>query len=96
MDEEKEYISKDELGNILVAKNKVIQLAQAATKANDEVKIADLEYRVVVQHVFIQHNLTVDDKIDDATGEITRLEDSEEGIEDTKDDTTVEVVSNES
>ena len=71
------FISKEDLASILKAKEKVALNITLADKASAEARamvaearIADLEYRALVQHIFIKHKMSISDRIDDNTGEI--------------------------
>lgn len=43
-----------------------------AEKALSDARIAELEYRSLIQHVFLKYELKMTDRIDDATGVVTR------------------------
>lgn len=43
-----------------------------AEKALSDARVAELEYRSLVQHIFLKYELKLTDKIDDATGVVTR------------------------
>lgn len=70
---EDEYLAEGDLARILEAKNKAVQALQTANAATSEAKIADLEYRVLVQHMFIKYELRPNDRIEDANGRIVRI-----------------------
>ncbi len=67
-----ESVSQEELRGILEAKKSVLELVKVAEEAARVAKMADLQYQVTVQQVFINHGLSTSDRIDDSTGVITR------------------------
>lgn len=67
-----EQITQEDLKNILDAANKASSLKTALEKLALETKNAQLYHQTVVQHTFIKYGLSFNDKIDDATGIITR------------------------
>lgn len=71
-EKKEEKVDDEDLKNMLAAKEKVQQAVNVANRATNDARIADLEYKVMVQHIFIKNNLSFNDKIDDATGVITR------------------------
>lgn len=71
-------ISQEDMTQIAAAKVKVQLATTLAEKNIAEAKCADLEYRSLVQHIFIRYGLKVTDRIDDNTGEIKREEVTEE------------------
>ena len=73
-----EIISPEDINKITMAKVK-LQLAIAqAEKTTAEARVADLEYRSLVQHIFLSYGLKMTDRIDDATGRILREGDPQE------------------
>jgi hypothetical protein len=71
-------IEENDLQVITTAKQRAISAAQQAEKVVAEAKVAELEYRNVVQQVFLKYGLSLQDRIDENTGLITRPEDEEE------------------
>ena len=71
-------IEENDLQVITTAKQRAISAAQQAEKVVAEAKVAELEYRNVVQQVFLKYGLSLQDRIDETTGLITRQEDEEE------------------
>ncbi len=80
-----EKISDKDLHKISNAKHKVELAVLTAQKATLEAKLADVEFRSLVQQIFIEYNLGEADRIDDATGQITRMV-KEEDIEMTEEE----------
>jgi hypothetical protein len=69
MDELK--LTDEERNIIAAAKNRAILSATQADKAVAEAKVAELEYRNIIQQIFIRYGLTVNDTIEEKTGIIT-------------------------
>ncbi len=67
-----EKLTQEELKLVSEANDKRNKATANAEKTVLEAKNAQLEYQVLVQHVFIKYGLSFGDKIDDATGVITR------------------------
>lgn len=72
-------ISSEDLDAIAQAKIRVQLAVSHAEKTAAEARVMDLEYKTLVQHIFIKYGLKVTDKIDDGSGIITRSTDEEEG-----------------
>ena len=73
--EEEQTAQKD--GNIVAHLDKADVAALQhqkllAEKALSDARIAELEYRSLIQHVFLKYELKMTDRIDDATGVVTR------------------------
>lgn len=71
-DPEREFVNQEDMTAISQAKNRLALAVSEAEKAAANAKIADLEYRSTVQHIFIKYNMAITDRIDDSTGEIFR------------------------
>lgn len=69
MDERK--LNDEALKAISNAKSRAILVAAQADKAVAEAKVAELEYRSVIQQAFIKYGLSLNDTIDERTGIIT-------------------------
>lgn len=67
-----ETISKEDMEILNKGKATVQNSLLRAEKVAAEAKIADLEYRMLVQHIFLKYNMGLNDTIDDSTGEIKR------------------------
>ena len=79
-----EVLSKEELSAILHAKEKVTtrltiseRMALEAKASLLEAQLADMEYKALVQHIFIKYGMSFRDRINDATGEISRIREDE-------------------
>ena len=59
-----ESVSEEDMAKISVTKQKGLDALLVAEKAASEAKIADLEYRTTIQHIFIKYSLSVRDRID--------------------------------
>jgi hypothetical protein len=75
-------ISQEDLDLINKARLKTLNAAYQAEKVVSEARIADLEQQVTVRNVYIKYGLTVDCKIDENTGFISRPE--EESVNETE------------
>jgi hypothetical protein len=64
-------LSKEVLTTIETARVKAVNLASEADKAIANAKVAELEYRVIVQQVYLSNKLDAECKIDPTTGVIT-------------------------
>lgn len=67
-----EKIDGGDLLNIVAAKSKVEISVVEAEKYALAAKLADAQYRMVVNNIFMKYGLSKGDTIDDKTGEITR------------------------
>lgn len=66
MDEKvEEFVSQEDMGIINKAKVEVQNALQAAEKQTAIAKIADLEYRNIIQQVFIKYGLKLTDQINE-------------------------------
>lgn len=72
-EKEEEFIDPDDMAQISAAKSKVALAVSEAEKTSANAKIADLEYRVLVQHIFLKYNMSVNDRIEDGNGQIIRV-----------------------
>lgn len=71
MSERIERIGKEELTSIVTARNSALESSAAAEKAVNQAKILELEYRVLVQQIFLANNLKADCRVDQDTGIVT-------------------------
>lgn len=67
-----EKIEERDVYNIILAKNKVEIALVEAEKYALAAKLADVQYKNVVNNIFMKYGLSKGDTIDDKTGEITR------------------------
>ncbi|HMC00001.1 MAG TPA: hypothetical protein VKN14_03080 [Flavobacteriaceae bacterium] len=81
VEEQTESITTEEMQEINNAKIRVKLASAEAETAAAVAKVTDLEYRSLVQHIFIKYHLGVDDRIDDGTGNIVRGGAKKEGQE---------------
>ena len=79
MTERVEALSTDELQAITNAKQKAIAAAQQAERFVAEAKVAELEHRSLVQHIFLKNGLSIDCRIDETSGIVTWADEEEEG-----------------
>lgn len=70
-------VSPDDMVVLSHAKLRVQLAVSQAEKAGADARIADLEYRSLVQQVFIKYGLKGTDRIDEKTGVITKAEEEE-------------------
>jgi hypothetical protein len=75
MSDRVEALSNDDLQAIANAKQKAIMAAQQAERFVAEAKVAELEHRTTVQHIFLKNSLNIDCRIDESTGYVTWPED---------------------
>ena len=70
-------ISPEDLARIKELKINTELLTTRAEKAAAEARLAATQQQSFVQHVFLSYGLSIADRIDENTGEITRAEDEE-------------------
>jgi hypothetical protein len=70
-------VGPDDMAVLNNAKLRVQLAVSRAEKAGADARIADLEYRSLVQQVFIKYGLKTTDRIDEQTGVITKAEEEE-------------------
>lgn len=73
-----EFLDPADMAQISAAKSKVALAVSEAEKTSANAKIADLEYRVLVQHIFLKYGMSVNDRIEDNNGQIIRVPVSED------------------
>jgi hypothetical protein len=71
MSERVNVLKPEELSAIVNAKNRAILAAQTAEKTVAEAKVAELEHRSTVQHIFLTNRLDITCKINEETGTVT-------------------------
>ena len=57
-------INKDELEPVATARTKAVEAAQAAEKALKDARLADLEFKVQIQQLYLSNGLDVNCRVD--------------------------------
>lgn len=70
--EDVEKLNKEELEAVQAVKQRMLRAREVKQRAEDALRTAELEHRVIVQQIFIRRGLTVRDSFHDETGVITR------------------------
>jgi hypothetical protein len=76
-DERPDLISPEDLAVIAQAKDRAIRAAQQAETVVAQAKVAELEHRTLVQHMFLKYSIPITGRVDENTGQITWPELSE-------------------
>lgn len=71
MSERVEALSTEEMQAISIAKQKAISAATQAERFVAEAKVAELEHRSLVQHIFLKNGLNIACRIDETSGIVT-------------------------
>lgn len=74
-------IKREELVPVISARAKAVELAQAAEQAMKEARVAELEFRVQVQQLYLEKGLNPTCKVDLATGIVSWAEDVTPAVE---------------
>lgn len=64
-------ISKEQLAPIVTARTKTIELAQAAEQAIKDARMAELEFKVQIQQLYLEKGLDSNCRVDIGTGVVT-------------------------
>ena len=64
-------INKEALGPVLAARDKAVQLAQEADRAMKEARLAELEFKVQIQQLYLEKGLDSNCRVDITTGAVT-------------------------
>jgi hypothetical protein len=64
-------ISKEQLAPIVTARTKTIELAQAAEQAIKDARMAELEFKVQIQQLYLEKGLDSNCRVDINTGAVT-------------------------
>lgn len=67
----KTQISKEDLEPVVTARSKAIDLATAAEKSMKDARLAELEFKVSIQQLYLQNGLAADCRVDIASGQVT-------------------------
>lgn len=73
-------ISKEQLAPIVTARSKTIELAQAAEQAIKDARMAELEFKVQIQQLYLEKSLDQNCRVDINTGVVTWPEDPLESV----------------
>lgn len=73
-------ISKEQLAPIVTARSKTIELAQAAEQAIKDARMAELEFKVQIQQLYLEKGLDQNCRVDINTGVVTWPEDPLESV----------------
>ncbi len=68
-------ISKEALQPVVDARNKAVELAQAAQEAIKNGRLAELEFKVQIQQLYLEKGLDANCRVDITTGAVTWPED---------------------
>jgi hypothetical protein len=71
-------ISREALGPISGARQKAIDLANAAERAIKDARLAELEYKVLIQQMYLDNKLESNCRVDLASGTVTWPEEAPE------------------
>jgi hypothetical protein len=74
-------INKEALEPVLVARDKAVELAQAADRAMKEARLAELEFKVQIQQLYLEKGLDSNCRVDITTGVVTWPEEQAEAKE---------------
>jgi hypothetical protein len=64
-------ISKDVLEPVVVARNKAVELAHVAEAAIKDARLAELEFKVQIQQLYLEKGLDANCRVDIGTGQVT-------------------------
>lgn len=64
-------IGKEQLAPIVTARTKTIELAQAAEQAIKDARMAELEFKVQIQQLYLEKGLDANCRVDINTGVVT-------------------------
>ncbi len=64
-------ISKEQLAPVVTARTKTIELAQAAEQAIKDARMAELEFKVLIQQLYLEKGLDSNCRVDIGTGFVT-------------------------
>lgn len=67
-----ECISTEDHDNLNTLKQRSVLTAAKAETAVANARVADLEYRLFVQHIYLKYKMDSSDRIEDSTGKIQR------------------------
>ena len=71
MSERPDVISAEDLAVIAQAKDRALRAAQGAETVVAQAKVAELEHRTIVQHMFLKYSIPIDGRVDESSGNIT-------------------------
>ncbi len=71
-------ISKEDMEPIVAARAKAIEAAATAEKVLKEAKIAELEFKVNIQQLYLMNKLDPNCRVDTSTGSVTWPDDEEQ------------------
>lgn len=77
-------ISKEELAPVVTARTKTLELAQVAEQAIKDARMAELEFKVQIQQMYLEKGLDANCRVDINTGVVTwpevKVEDAEKAV----------------
>lgn len=76
MTEKVTQISNEALQPVITARAKAVDLAQAAEQAMKDARLAELEFKVQIQQLYLEKQLDQNCRVDINTGEVTWPEES--------------------
>jgi hypothetical protein len=71
-------ISKEALQPVVVARSKAVDLAKAAEDAMKDARLAEMEFKVQIQQLYLEKGLHQDCRVDITTGNVTWPEPQED------------------
>jgi hypothetical protein len=71
MSERPDVISEEDLAVISQAKERALRAAQAAETVVAQAKVAELEHRTIVQHMFLKYSIPINGRVDEKNGQIS-------------------------
>jgi len=74
-------VSKESLDPISGARQKAIDLANAAERAIKDARMAEMEYKILIQQLYLDNRLVTDCRVDLASGVVTWPEEPTEAAE---------------
>lgn len=77
-------VNKEELEPIITSRSKAVEAAQIAEKALKDARLAELEFKVQIQQLYLNNNLDANCRVDISTGEVAWPEEAPATTSDTE------------
>ena len=77
-------INEEQLTPIVSARTKTLELAQVAEQAIKDARMAELEFKVQIQQLYLEKGLDSNCRVDISTGVVTWPEEIPEALEESK------------
>jgi len=74
-------VNKEALAPVVTSRQKAIDLAQAAEQAMKDARLAELEFKVQIQQLYIEKGLDINCRVDISTGVVTWPEETPPEVE---------------